>query len=309
MKRKILLLAILSAGFYVKSTAQTGVIPNGGLNTWTNFFFTYDEPNGWATSNQYKALDISNPVTVFKTTDKFEGGFAAKIETKPMNTAPAEQFDTLGYLICGSVDFSTAEIKGFPYSERPDRLEFYYKYAPVSEDEGGVYVSLTKWDNTTGTRITVAEGGAAFTDNVSPYILNEAILGYNTDDVPDSASIIFLSSNFLFGTPQVGSVLFVDNVSFQGQATVTGIKNAPIEQIQQPVAYPNPSSTEINFRASKNATRITTAHFGGSTQATIHLVNGQGKLDTSNLPAGIYFYQIFMEDEPTPFLGKFVVVR
>lgn len=309
MKRKILLFVLLTSGLNISSMAQTGVIPNGNLNTWTNVFFTYDEPNSWASSNQYKALDTSNPVTVYKTTDSHAGTYAARIETKAMSTAPAPDFDTLGFLLCGSLDFSTGAIKGFPYSSRPERLEYFYKYLPMTGDEGGVYVSLTKWDSNTGSSILIADGGASYTQSVNSYTQGRDTLTYYTNDVPDTASIIFVSSNFLFGSPKVGSVLFIDEVTFQGQAPVVASLGDKDTERKQAVAYPNPASTEVNFEVDEKATRIVATHFGGSTQATIQLVEGKGKLETSTLAAGIYFYQVFNEDKKLPFAGKFVVVK
>lgn len=302
---KALHILLLSLIIPVAGIAQTGAVPNSGMETWTNYFFIYDEPNGWTTSNQLKLLDFNNPVTVFKSTDKYSGTYAARIETKAFPTAPAEEFDTLGFMLSGTIDFNTGDFKGFPYSSRPAKLSYYMKYAPAAGDTGGVYTQLTKWDASLGTRILVASGGTQFTQAAGSYTLRETELIYLTSDVPDSALIIFASSDFLNTSPQAGSVLFIDQVNFTGTATSIGERASSVGV----KAFPNPCTTELSFEAPAEAVKIVAVSILGRETMVIPVTNGKAKLETSALPPGAYFYRVFDGNGAAIHTGKFSVIK
>lgn len=299
----ILLFALLVP---VIGAAQTGTVPNSGMETWTNVFFTFDEPNGWTTSNQLKLLDFNNPVTVYKSTDKYAGSFAARIETKAFQTAPADEFDTLGFMLSGTIDFNRGDFKGFPYSSRPARLSYYMKYAPAIGDTGGVYTQLSKWDAATGSRIMVATGGTQFTQAVGAYTLRETELIYLTSDIPDTALIIFASSDFLNTSPQAGSVLFIDQINFMGTATSIGEDRSTAAAVK---AFPNPCTTELYFEAPAQAVKIVAVSILGKESVTIPVKNGNARLETSSLSSGTYFYRVFDKDGAALHTGKFTVVK
>lgn len=299
-----LLSAFALIGLVFSLEGQTGTIPNSSLETWTSVLGIYEEPNGWSTSNQYKGLDFNNPVTVFKTTDAYSGTYAAKLETKGMVTAPDPGYDTLAFLIAGSVDFNTGALNGFPYAQRPERLEFYHKYIPVGADESSFYFELTKWDTATDSRVVVGSGGG-YPIAVNTYTPNVAFVTYNTTDIPDSAFVIFLSSSLMV-PPQVGSQLFVDDVTFQGLAPTSVATNSNPVSIK---AFPNPATTTVTFSVPENTIRIVASHINGQTTKSINVVNGKAELDIREMAAGIYFYSIFTDAGKQPFVGKFVVTK
>ena len=303
--KNLILLFFLSA-FSLSSFSQTGTIPNSGMENWTNVFFVYDEPTGWSTSNQYKALSSANPVTVTKSTDKYSGSFAARIETKAFSTAPDPGFDTLGYMLSGTVDFNTGQMKGYPYAFRPEKLTYYMKYAPASGDVGAAFVQLTKWNPAVSARVTVAEGGKQFLQT-SSYTYDEFSLNYYTNDTPDTALIVFLSSDFFNAFPKVGSVLFVDQMNFQGVVSATvGIEESAASTVK---VYPNPSSTSVNFETSASAEKILAFSLLGKDHIELKVEGGKATLETTTLSSGTYIYKVCGKNGEAEHIGKFSVIK
>lgn len=302
-------LFFLLSGFYaLSSLAQTAgdTIPNAKMERWTNYFFTYDEPDSWFTTNQLKALDINNPVAVFKTSDSYSG-LAARIKTVALASPPDANFDTLGMMLCKSVDINTLEFEGFPYTHKPLKLQFYAKYLPAGADSAFVEVSLFKRDTATGSSFIVAEGEIQISDTISSYTLHEINLTYLDSSVsPDTALIVVSSSGFI--NPKAGSELFIDEFSFTGTLQAPDVSISDNKITRHTKAYPNPASGQVTFQLPENAETLAIFDVTGRNLGSATLSDTRYILNVAAYPTGIYFYQV-KSKESTISSGRFSVLR
>jgi hypothetical protein len=294
MKKYLLLFSLFIAS---NSFAQT--IQNGGLETWTNLLFFF-EPQGYVTSNYASVLLGGGGLpraNVFRSTDKKSGTYAAKLESYAQNTG--DLTGVPGIMITGELDLQNVNIKpGIPISGgRPTELRGFYKYAQGNApDSGIVSVALTKYDPTIGT-LNVIGGGIANLSNKSSFTPFTVEIAYSTNDVPDTA-IIVISTTSVFGfdtaaltSAPVGSVLFVDELSFFGSAT--GLQ--PVDDLIEASLYPNPTKDELNvsfFQANSSEVKIYLMSMDGRVvyEQKQYLTAGKQaiQLNVADLDAGVY---------------------
>lgn len=280
--------------------------PNGGFEDW-EAEYGGDSPIGWQTLNFLSLM--GNPHSSFKVggLDKFSGNYSLKIKSVHIdaNPLPTVFDDTMGGVFTGEINISPAYYKyGFPYSGRPEFLDFWYKYFPVGNDFGAAIVILTKWNGVK--RDTIAETDTAIYYNPT-YQKFQLKLNYNSDEIPDTA-VILLGSSKYNDFARVGSVLFVDEVVFNGWVGVDELVKNKKEQIR---VFPNPAKNKINILVK---TKIN--------DATFQIINSRGtiidsqKLDLLNTeinteiyPSGVYFYRILDENKNVIDKGKFTIVK
>jgi len=195
MKTKIIILAFISVLLSFQTKSQTQII-NQNFENWTN----NNNAVNWKTFNFFNLF-----FTAAKTTDKFEGNFAAKLTTQNV-------FGTIvpGVITLGDLDLTTFRpIGGQSYTDRPSGLSFQMKYAPVAGDSMFFFAYLTKWNEITHKSDTIG-GTAYFTEyNYQDYTNISLPFIYFSTETPDTINIGFLSSAF---SPKTGSVLIVDDL-------------------------------------------------------------------------------------------------
>ena len=107
-------------------------IPNGGFENWSTISF--DNPDMYMSSNP-DALRKIGQANCTKTTDKQNGTYAIKVETKVLNG------DTvMGYFANGDPGGSG----GTPYSQSPTGITGYYKANIQSGDQAMMIVIFKK---------------------------------------------------------------------------------------------------------------------------------------------------------------------
>lgn len=175
---------------------------------------SFEEPAGnyWTSLNSLAKLN--GPITVMKTNDAQHGNYAALLETKEWGT-----LNIPGLLVVGT--FLTQDpfiFEGKPYTEMPSSISGYYKYLPSNQDTAIVYAKLSKYNPSKGQQDTIAEASLLIPNAVPEYTAFDLDFIYLSDIVPDSITIIFVSSidgaNF---NGQVGSKFFVDNLNLHMQ--------------------------------------------------------------------------------------------
>ncbi len=270
---------------------------------------SYEEPVSWTTSNVLNQIILGgNPISVFKASgvDKYSGTYACRINIikQTSNQTGGQLPDTLGLIFTGSIGLQGPKY-GYGYTSRPISLDFYAKYVPVSGDTAVAYVLLTKWN--TNKRDTVGEGGM-LVGNTATYTKFSAPIAYKQTYNPDTATIIISAGGGGLKkskTPKVGSSLYVDDLSY----VVTGItENIGVANIVN--VYPNPASTEVNFKAASNdATQVQISDITGRSVANLGFENKITKLNTSKLAAGVYTYSVTNKDGVVLSRGKFDVAH
>jgi len=254
--------------FFTQTFAQ---IPNGDFESWTA-----GNPTGWLTDN---VATVATPIT--QTSDAHGGSSAVRGEVLSFfgNAYP-------GYIY----NYGHA----FPINQRYAQLNGYYKLSPQGNDRFYVVVWFYSKDQ------LIAENYGQF-GAASSYTQFSIPLVYVNADTPDSASIFIAAGQDTSqnANANVGTVFFVDDLSFSGTATA-------VEDNAQPISfklnqnYPNPfnPTTTISYSIPKSSyVSLKVYDILGNEVNT--LVSGeksagyyQLKFDGSKLASGVYFYRL-----------------
>ncbi|MES2619239.1 MAG: PCMD domain-containing protein [Bacteroidota bacterium] len=253
--------ALLSLLFCIQFSNAQNAIPNPGFETW-NPNPNYDDPASWGTINGLTYfLGVR---TVTKTTDKHNGSFAMKLESKAVilqGTAP-------GIAATGTINTGGFIEGGVVYTRRPISMTGWYKYTPSGADTASIEATLSKWNTNTQTRDEV--GKAVFTQNqtVGTYTQFNVNFTYSSALTPDTLVMILLTSS-QGNTSPVGSILFVDDLAFE---LCTGFSASA-------------ASTNSTCTASDGSV---TASVTAGTGSLTYAWSGGGATATVSKPAGTY---------------------
>ncbi|MDP1745730.1 MAG: T9SS type A sorting domain-containing protein [Bacteroidota bacterium] len=280
--------------------------PNGGFENWSTEF-SFENPDDWQTFNFLAILGPPNPLSAFKVIgfDKHSGDYALMLKSIFVNNnpMPGNIPDTLGCVFKGKVELSPVSFSvGFPYTGRPEKLEFYSKYLPVGNDSGLARVTLRKRNGLAYDTI----GKGELTISSSPfYSLCELNITYYSTEQPDSAIIAFFSSKDST-TARVGSTLFLDDVGFIGWVGIDE-KNEYANKVN---VFPNPAKGNLTITTEiKEAENVKILDVAGKLVGLFKIQNFNASINVSLFTQGIYFYEILDTKEKVLTNGKFNVVK
>ncbi len=302
MKKQILLSALLSWG-------TTAVIaqPNGGFENWVTAF-SQENPVGWQTLNFLAVMSPLNHTSAFKATglDKHSGNYALKLKTTNVvvNPYPSIISDTTSGIFTGKLVFSPPSYKyGFPYTGRPEKLEFWSKYAPIGNDTGFAGVLMLKWNGFT--RDTIAYG-LVYINPTPSYTLFQVDLTYYSLGYPDSASIAFRSSKDTISA-RVGSTLYIDDVALTGWVGIDELNSLKTDKVK---IFPNPAKGELNIQTKiEGADNVNVFDSSGKLRGVYKIQNNNVSVNTGIFAAGNYFFDIIDKKDKVLNKGKFSVVK
>jgi len=288
---------LLTSGLLAAGTAQAqSAVPNGTMETWLTRSGS-DSPAQWLTTDD--ALRLGNPGlpttgSVLKSTTSHGGSFAAQlVSISSPNTGEAPGFLALGNSFgnLSALD-SLVQVGGLPYTARPARLQFYYKFSGTitrPEDRPLVHLQLTKTTN--GVRQTVASG-RLYLPAAGTYTLADVPLRYRLGVAPDSLHLAFGSGDFDGARFTAGNTLFLDDIVLTG--TVAATRDAQLQAALS--VYPNPSASGLFTLAAAQEPALLAAPFT-VTDALGRVVlrqpagqpgAGPRSLDLRQQPAGVY---------------------
>ncbi len=260
---------------FCAAAAVWAQIPNPGLESWQQGGPpAYEYPTGWGTvARATNGLAI----TCEKSTDKYAGNFAARLFTRDLGFARIP-----GLLFTGELDIATTSVRGgFPYDSRPERLTGYYKYTPGAGDSCAVFGFLTR-ALPNGGRDTVAiffwQGGTAAT--YTPFSIP---LVYLSSAKPDTGLIV-ISSSINPAMPALNSVMWVDELSFEGSVrTKEPASLLPVRLV------PNPAVEAVRLiMVHEGLLRVWVVNAAGQYVESRLLYSGE-RISVGHLPAGTYF--------------------
>ncbi len=278
--------------------AQTP-IHNGEMEEWRTIN-GYEEPLGpngdtlyWAHLNRLSLLSGLAPTTLFKeSNDVWEGDYAVRLTSGNLALLP------IGAILCTGVfepdiDDLTNSIKlGQPFADKPSKFSGYYQYLPEGDDACAITAQLTKYNTALGQRDTIAEANFTTEETIDSYTLFDLEFEYYSEDTPDTIVVVFTPS--LYANELIafaGSTLYIDGVNLSYEDVA--IPMMPEKRLN---LYPNPAN-QILYLDFDEAVEIRLFSSDGSLVKQAQLSPIQNQLDTSNLPSGVYLYQLFQEDE------------
>ena len=286
----------------LNSTAQL----NGGFENWHDEFL-YQVPDNWQTLNFLSILSPPNPLSAFKATgiDKHSGNYALKIKTFFVNNNPAPNIidDSVGLIFTGKVNYSPTTIKlGFPYSSRPEKLDFWAKYSPVGNDTGGAIVLLQKWNGISADTVAFGQIYIAATGAYTPMQIN---LTYYSNVLPDTAAIIF-GASLKMGRTRVGSTMYIDDVALIGWVGIDE-KNQLNNKVK---IFPNPANENLTITTEfEEAENIRIMDVSGKTVGRSKIQDHNSNVNTGLFVEGMYFYEICDKNNKILAKGKFSIVK
>jgi len=280
--------------------AQQTHVPNGGFETWTDSI-TCQDWNG-KLSALYGLLNVN---FLTRTTDKYTGTYAARVETKNVSVYGVLDLGNIGLTTLGKISYGLSGLSisgGKPITSNPTHLKGYFKYNNVQDDTMAIIVYLYNRNTVTNKLDTIAKGNFntnTLTPTYTPFSIN---LEYaRSVETLDSFNIILNSSAGLL--PQQGSILYVDELSFD-------YNNASVEDISADSfvdVYPNPAKDFITVDInSPDCTSLRLVNALGQEVYHYDYVMQKEVIDVSKMPEGIYFVEIKINND---YVSREVVVN
>lgn len=310
--KKILLTITVFAASAIGVMAQTDL----NFESW-NYVFgssTVQDPQGWASLNTL--VNFGGTQSVFKeTTAPSEGNASAKVVTVRVvgaaipNPYASGNLDTAGILAIGTISFSPPGLKyGSNFSSRPTMLSFQSKYTPVGADSAFVLAYLTKWNNPSGPRDTIATGKFATGISSSSYSLNSLPMTYDpafSTVVPDTQLVFISSSVYAHNGAKIGSAFYIDALAWSGWNSINEL-NGTNNKVS---AYPNPASNNINFTSASDVTAIEISDITGRLIESYSTNSNSVNISTSSLTPGTYIYSAFGKKKEVVGRGRFQITK
>lgn len=267
---------------------QTTALPNFSFENWNTF--TYQNPNGWLSSNL--VIDLFGLLVSPVSRDtSHSGAWAIKMQNMEIGNGdliPGIAISTENF---DYVDFGP--LPSFPISSRYKSLKGYYKWKPINGDTATVKVFMFK------NGVKVGAGTFTRTAAVNSYTLFEVPIIYDGSfsGVPDSAAIELVACYDREEPHGAGSTLWIDDLSFSQFGVGIPAENA---EGKTSSVFPNPFSntTTLTFYQDQNSNvKLLLLDATGKivktvTNQTFAAGKSQVEIRADDLPSGIYFYQL-----------------
>jgi hypothetical protein len=208
---------------FLVSTAASAQPLNSSYENWTN-----GDPDNWLTGD---VAGFAECVT--QSSDAQSGSSSARLEV----------INLVGNPYSPVLTSTNMNGDGHPVSQRYATFSGYYKFAPVGTDYLFISVGLSIDDNTVvgvGAELIPSAAGNWTQFNIPIY--------YNSEQTPTEAHITFGVGN-TGGLTTIGTVAYIDNLSFSGIASVEQLSQTPSDfRLEQ--NYPNPFNPATNIQYS-----------------------------------------------------------
>ncbi len=300
MKKIFTLISIISVS---AGSVMAQPTPNAGFETWTTqgTFFTYAAATGWDSPNSQTAT-VGTFVCIKATAaaDIHSGTAAVKLISKSI----AGLGNSPGVITTGTLPsgFGGNITGGIPYTLSPDSIIGWYKYTPVSGDNG--FVSFMLFGSASGNTDTIAM--ASFNTpaaTVGTYTRFAAHLVYRNSH-PVVNSMWLISSSRDGNNPVLGSTMFVDDINLVWASTLNVAEQAKLEL----TVGPNPASDHVIIKNTLNPKALFVLYdITGRKIVEEKITNTSNFIDINSYPAGLYIYSIKDENGTALKSGKLVI--
>jgi hypothetical protein len=299
MKKVFTIISIISIS---ASAAFSQALPNNGFEAWTvNPTPAYDILTEWNTLNTL--IGSLGTVTCFKATatgDFHSGAAALKLVTKKI--ALGGQVVN-GIATTGTIDITKQEISGgISYTGRPDSIVGYFKYTPVSTDNGFVQMILTGAGGDTDT-VGIATFNTPNTA-VAAYVRFAAPFVYKSANAV-AKSLCIISSSASATVQFENSTLFVDDLELITKPTgLNQLKSVNVSVGPNPandfIIVKNSEIAQASFVIYDVTGRVMTQQLITDPSTTIYL---------NEYKNGLYFYSVSTLSGNLLKSGKIVVQK
>jgi hypothetical protein len=284
--KKITIILLSSLAINAFSQQQ---VPNGSFENWSGP--PNSEPTGWFTLNSITSNYPTYGAVI--TSDAYDGNYALKLISGRVDATPFgfPKIDTTAMAALGILTPQGPKY-GVPFTSKPQKLSFYYKYFPGSTppgvvDTGHINIKFTNMGADVGEGIFRFYGSP-----VSSYTYAEILISWFSSATPDTLIIDISSSTTGFSrtigsesddfTNQIGSTLYIDKLEFLYPTSIN-----EIHHFHQFSIYPNPTNCTFTIKTEKGGEfelmditgKIINSYIIKNEQKTLH----------ENLPAGMYF--------------------
>jgi hypothetical protein len=309
----------------ITTAAFSQSVPNGDIENWDSLHSTTTTAYWWqpsfvglnwlGTLNSLAGLPVTSggpgPVTVYRTTDSYSGIYAAKLVTNHL------VFGVVTIRIPGMLGTAVMDMTGVKAilgnpcpGCKPLHFKGFYKYEPVGGDSCAVVVLVSKWNNTTLKRDTIAYGEMIQTSAVNTYTPFDIAMNYSGTDVPDTLTYLMVASagfnmnNFMLCVGNDGSTMYVDELSLEYPA---GIEQSLMPEVAVKV-YPNPASEQVTIELSDKVDngRLEVYTVEGKSIGTYTMKELKTTLAVKNFTSGTYYFKL-MEKNHLLNTGTFII--
>lgn len=301
------LLFVLGLGFATATTNAQTQPPNAGFENWDNLG-NYEEPTEWSSANE--CSDQLGIYSSAKTsTDPHSGTYAVRMVTQDalFGAIKVNGLVATSTMICDPLNPGNKD--GKPYFERPDSIVGWYKYNPVSTDNGYVQVMLLDTGSAyAGSVDTVAYTKHDFMDQKTQWTRFSTAINYRNASQPNLCAILFNSSwgNGNNNEAFVGSELIIDDIEMVFNST-------GIDDVVDPTewsVYPNPVADFVNVSIGREGVAgLEILDITGKTVLSQVVSGASRSIDLTFLTEGIYLYQLTTTKGMVVKTGKLVVNR
>ncbi|RLD22122.1 MAG: hypothetical protein DRI54_08630 [Bacteroidetes bacterium] len=287
---KYIILILVFNWIAINSSAQN--IPNGGFEDVNidSIFPEMSYPSDWLPYRilipSIECIPILNQGEL--TSESHTGNWAIKMKTDSCDI----MIKTAGF-VTGNTGTFFPYYYSFESNERPESLDFYYKFHREGNDSSFVKILLFKFD----TIQSVVSDTIAYTikyikEEVGEYSLLTIPIEYVSESNPDFIHIEFgTAKNCSQNQCTPGTTFWVDDVELSGGTLGIEENNNLLLGFK---LFPNPSNSIINITVDKKVKlkNIKAYDAVGKLVIEITAFNSQLQIDVSGLKIGMYLLEI-----------------
>ncbi|MEP7129257.1 MAG: T9SS type A sorting domain-containing protein [Chitinophagales bacterium] len=290
------LLLLLFAFANVNSIAQ---IPNNGFEDWITEGNCM-KPQGWYGTNDFSDTSGSN-FGVTRSADHYPatvGNYSIRIQN---DVSLLPDWSAMGIIWTG--DLSGNDNPAFPVSGHPTSFCGYYKFLPQNNDTMRIFLSL--YHDGIEVSQTMLE------TTVSAMEWTSFCLSIPNYEAADSGRIMMASfypdGNLI---PRGNSILYVDNLSFDGLITAV---HAPANAAVKISVYPNPATEALTIvlpaiREGQIDLKIYNTSGSQVYVSEISTAASTAVINVSEFAEGVYYIRMMAHDE-TIFEQHFIRIK
>lgn len=171
-------------------------------------------------------------------------------------------------------------------------------------DSARIEVALSKWNPKTEVFDILVQRTLTILETKTEYTKFTINLDYSGETIPDRLSIFISTARAHIVSNE--TTLTIDELSY---STVTSL-SAPISNLYSGKAYPNPATTEVNFKdLPEESHSIIVKDLSGRVVKTLSLSSDNINFGTSDLNSGMYLYTVLGREENVLYTGKLDVKK